>query len=168
MPVLVRALPGDHETCSVAFADGRAGVVGWGAMVHGRGVPLPSLRRESVRVSSDGSHLLVNRHVYAMEGLRQAAEDEVIAVPAGVVDRAMVGGQKVQPKVFNVQGQYGPMTVALAYVGRDKSNGLTDEQCEALSLEEVQEWYTARGWPRAGRMTATGRRGQVRGYWQMV
>ena len=72
--------------------------------------------------------------------------------------------------VFQVRGRLGPMTLAFRPLGRHPfaAAEVTDLQACELSLEEVQEWYTYRGWPARGRLQTCTRRGYYKGLFEMV
>ncbi len=159
-----RAIPGDMGKCSVTLSDGAAGVLSWADLLPGGTM---RLRLGTVRPAPDGSALLVDRHTYTVEGLRQG-QDEVVSVPAALVRSLLEKGGESVKKVFSVEGQHGPMTLCFQYAGPGLENGLSAGECQALTQEDVQLWYTFRGWPKAGMLSTTDRRGRVRGYWQMV
>lgn len=70
---------------------------------------------------------------------------------------------------FQVQGQYGPMTLTFRPLGRhaNAGNDITDEQARKLSLDEVQSWYTRNGFPRGG-VLRTDHRGRYCGLFQFM
>lgn len=70
---------------------------------------------------------------------------------------------------FQVQGQHGPMTLTFRFLGRHPCAGpeITEATAARLTLEEVQEWYTRHGFPRAG-VLCTNLRGRYAGLFAMV
>lgn len=72
--------------------------------------------------------------------------------------------------VFQVHGYRGPMTLAFRPLGRHPyaPAEVTEESARELTLVEVQEWYTQRGWPARGQMVTSNRRGYYKGLFEMV
>ena len=73
-------------------------------------------------------------------------------------------------RIFEVKGQYGPMTLAFEALGRHSVADSTVTAADALALtqEEVQRWYEERGWPRAGWLVTLTPRGRYKGQFRLI
>ena len=77
------------------------------------------------------------------------------------------GKVKSEPKVFTVKGYYGPTTLRFTWIGRPVSCQVDRDKSQELSIEEVQDWYTHRGWPRNGLMMTRDFRNKPKGIFRM-
>lgn len=164
---LIRAIPGNLESCSLELSDGRRGQAMWKFLLRGTDCISGWLRQDTVRPSEDGQSLLVDRHTYLESSQRQKSPDDVLVIGMDNILAALQRGSKVK-EIFQVDGQHGPMTLAFQFTGRVKGSACTDDELKVLTNDEVQYWYTHRGWPKAGILQTTDVRGRPKAFWQMV
>jgi hypothetical protein len=172
------------ESISVSFNDGRAGVVRFQDLLRdvkfrsGLGVLSLHGKWDTLRPSSGGSALEFD--VWVLHGVPMPdgtikrtslqVPDETISISAERVSECMAKSDSGFDLLhFNIDGQYGPMTLTFKPLGRCPTApaNITVERAIKLTQEEVQEWYTARGWPKAG-VLRTDHRGQFCGQFQLV
>lgn len=181
---IAKAIPGNMESIAVAFDDGRKGSVRFDHLLRGvkfkSGLGVLSLqgRWDTLRPSASGDAL--EFETWVLDGVPQPdgtikrslcqAPDETISIPADVVSDCMDKSDSRHALLhFQIDGQYGPMTLTFKPLGRcpTAAASITVERAIVLTQEEVQEWYTARGWPKAGILT-THHRAQFCGQFQLM
>jgi hypothetical protein len=163
---LVRAISASKERASLTFADGLCGSIPWHEVVRDTGMVSGVFRLDSARPSPDGDLLLVDyfwrEHERAPQGPDKTAE-----IPVDRLYKAVSEGENFK-RVVQVDGQFGTQSLAFVYVGRQKGFLGTEAEARDLQQWEVQDWYTARGFPRAGSLLSVDRRGRAKACWQLV
>jgi hypothetical protein len=182
--LITRAIPANMESISVSFNDGRRGSVRFEHLLRdvkfksGLGVLSLQGRWDTLRPSANGDALEFDTWVLAgvpqpdgtIRRTLQQAPDETISIPAELVSEYMDRSDSGHALLhFQIIGQYGPMTLTFKPLGRCPTApaSITSEMALKLTQEQVQEWYTSRGWPKAGVMH-TDYRGQYCGQFQLM
>lgn len=164
---LVRAISSNNSTVSLTFDDGLAGVLPWLHVLVGTGLVTGKVRVESVRPAPDGSALQFEVGIVDERGKQQP--DQTKLIDAHEL-HALLSREENAVLSFTVQGQYGPTTLTFKPLGKHAyaAATVTEEDARTLTAEEVQEWYTSKGYPRAGWLSTYTPRGFYRGQFQLL
>lgn len=167
-PRLKRAISSNTENVALTFDDGLAGTLSWGKVLNGVGIMRAHVRVESVRPSPDGLALEMDVFVKDEKGIKQLP-DETKRID-GPSLHTLLSKEDNAVISFQVEGQYGPMTLNFKPLGRHAYSGpdVTDAETKQMTLEEVQEWYTRMGWPRAGWISTRTKWGRFKGQFQLL
>ncbi len=170
--MLTSVVRGGGDSISVRFENGRMGVVQLQHLLkgakyaNGESLVRGNCNWDSLRASADG--LLFDAYPPVKPG--HQAVFETISISAEQVEGAMNKSDSGHELLhFGVQGQFGPMTLTFKPLGKapTANSSITEELATKLSLDEVQRWYTERGWPKAG-IFCTNIRGAHCGLFQLV
>lgn len=164
---LTRVVTASKDRASLTFADGLCGSLTWAEILReAHGIIAAVCRLESARPSADGTLLEID-HFWRENERAPQGPDKTASVPVARLYDLLLASENFSMR-FDVEGRFGPQTLAFVFLGREKSSRCSEQEARALEKWEVQEWYTSRGFPRGGNLTAVDRRGRAKATWQML
>lgn len=172
MTKLLHASSGNMESVGLVYEDGTAGILPWQKVLAEKGILRGQVDLDSVKASPDGESVEFSMYEVGTDPATKRAHQPTQFQPTSVAAAPLheaVAKREDGVLVFQVQGQYGMTTLAFVPLGRHPNAGsdITEERSKRLTLEEVQDWYTARGWPKAG-FLVTHVRNQYCGQFQLL
>lgn len=160
------------ESVGLVYEDGTAGILPWQKILAEKGILRGQVDLDSVKASADGTAVEFSAYEVGTDPETkracQPAPFRTTSVAAAPLHEE-VAQRNDGVLVFQVQGQYGMTTLAFVPLGRHANavSDIAEERAKRLTLEEVQDWYTARGWPKAG-FLVTHVRNQYCGQFQLL